>query len=284
MPVVIRFILLPQSDVNMKLEHVPAQGWALSLIRRFDPAWSAMLHADGALWDAEEASGGYALSPLYRPSSEPLHQEDGSFIHALTSGRLRAATPVALRITLADGERAGLLLDALKHNPGLIPDLGGSPCRLLRVPTRATEDPDFLSASWEQIAFPPLADRLHIRFVSPTLFRRQGACYPLPDPVLLWQSWLSRWQPLAGFVPDGADLLSEALPRISAYRLETVPVRMKGGLIIGFLGELEMDMKHLPVAARRAATAVAGIGDFLGTGAKTTMGLGQTRLRIRPVA
>ena len=197
----------------------------------------------------------------------------------LESGHIRRGEPLALRLSLADDERAQRLLTAL---PGLsVPLLGGAPCRLARLPRAIDGDPDLLHASWAQLADAPPARRLHLRFETPTFFSHQGEMRLLPEPDRLWEGWRRAWEALAPALPLGADMLTLDGLQITRYHLQTEAVPLKGGLWRGFVGEMDLEWrKDASPETRRTAAALAGIADFVGTGAKTMLGLGQTRLTV----
>jgi CRISPR-associated endoribonuclease Cas6 len=46
----------------------------------------------------------------------------------------------------------------------------------------------------EMAAEAPAETRIRVRFLSPTSFRSHEMHYPLPDPTIVYQSWLNRWR------------------------------------------------------------------------------------------
>lgn len=104
----------------------------------------------------------------------------------------------------------------------------------------------------------------------------------LPEPVRLWEGWRRTWETLAPALPLGADTLTLDGLQITRYQLRTEVVALKGGLYRGFVGEMALEWRAaVPLETRRAAAALAGIADFFGTGAKTMLGLGQTRFTVQ---
>lgn len=238
-----------------------------------DPDWQERLH---------QANGvrGVSLSPLCDgTSSAPLSEESAAPLAPLPSGRIIAGQPLALRVAFADDDRARQFCERLTAVP--IPRLGASPCRLMRLPRWHPADPDCLHASWAQLADAPPARRLHLRFETPTFFSHQGEMRLLPEPARLWEGWRRTWEALAPALPLGADTLTLDGLRITRYQLHTEAVTLKGGLWRGFVGEMALEWRaSAPPETRRTATALAGIADFFGTGAKTMLGLGQTRFTV----
>lgn len=293
MPSLLRLRLMPRSDVLLRLESGPAHGWFHALIARCDPDWSAALHppesaAPGAEPGRESQPPPYTLSPLYLPS-DTVAQDDLDFgprVLCAETGRrgrtaavIRAGQPVALRLALADDDRARWLCRTLADHAEL-PPLGNSPCHLMRLPRLAADDPDARHASWATLAAAPPPARLHVSFVTPTAFSHRGESLLLPEPERLLESWRRGWG-RAPAMPEGADDIPSDALRLTRYALRTEPLSLKGGLRIGFVGEIEMTWrKGTPERTRQAVTALAGLADFLGTGAKTALGMGQTRVRF----
>lgn len=295
MPSVLRLRLIPRADVSLPLESGPAHGWFHALIAHTDPEWSAELHPpetpspDGELESRRKSlPPPFTLSPLYLPS-DTLTQDDRDFgprvlraeggRHGRKATVLRAGQPVALRLGLADDDRARWLCRTLADSADL-PPLGNSPCHLMRLPRLAADDPDARHASWATLAAAPPPARLHVAFVTPTAFSHRGESLLLPEPERLLESWRRAWQ-RAPALPEGAEEIPPDTLRITRYALHTEPLSLKGGLRIGFVGEMELTWrKDTSAQTRCAVTALAGLADFLGTGAKTALGMGQTRVRF----
>jgi CRISPR-associated endoribonuclease Cas6 len=128
---------------------------------------------------------------------------------------------------------------------------------------------------------------LTFRFLSPTSFRSQDMHYPLPDPVLAFQSWLSRWN---AFAPQDLRLnvntldLVVAHVAIARFRLETRAVTFDRYTQIGFVGTVTYQViksRLLGCDLIRRLNALADYAPFCGTGHKTTQGMGQTQ-RLDP--
>lgn len=272
-PTILRLRLIPQQNCTLRLSNVPAHGWFHALAAGIDAEWQQRLHDGG---DARAV----ALSPLRDGSDlSPLSDETSRPLAPLRAGRIPAGQPLALRVAFTDDERAGKFC---RHLPAVpIPRLGTAPCLLARIPRLHPKDPDVLYASWAQLADAPPARRLHLRFETPTFFSHQGEMRLLPDPARLWEGWRRAWQALAPALPLGADTLTLDGLQIARYQLHTEALPIKGGLQRGFVGEMALEWrKDVPPETRRTAAALAGIADFTGTGAKTMLGLGQTRFTV----
>lgn len=293
MPSILRLRLIPRADVSLSLESGPAHGWFHALIAHYDAEWSAELHPPQTPSPDESPRGkslppAFALSPLYFPA-DTLTQDDADFgprvlraeagRHGRKAAVVRAGQSVALRLGVADDDRARWLCRTLADNAEL-PPLGNVPCHLMRLPQLTGDDPDARHVSWATLAAAPPPARLLVSFVTPTAFSHRGESLLLPEPERLLESWRRAWQ-RAPALPEGADAIPPDPLRITRYALRTEPLSLKGGLRIGFVGEMELTWgKGASLPTRQAVTALAGVADFLGTGAKTALGMGQTRVRF----
>ena len=291
-PTILRLRLIPQKDTFLCPENGPAHGWFHALIAECNPKWSAELHSPEEppavpSPRVESLPPPFTLSPLYSPTST-LSEDDACLHHLVLQpdreqrGRktisIHAGQPLALRLALADDERARWLLSAL---PGLrLPLLANAACRLERFPRLMVNDPDVRQVTWATLAGISCAQRLKLSFETPTGFSHKGESLLLPEPARMLESWRRAWK-RAPAMPEGADAISPDALRVTSYALHTEPLSLKGGVRIGFVGDIELTFrKDTPPEMRRAVTALASIADFLGTGAKTTLGMGQTRLHI----
>lgn len=125
--------------------------------------------------------------------------------------------------------------------------------------------------------------RLSLRFVSPTSFRSRGMHYPLPDPVLVFQSWLNRWNE---FAPEECQINVAVLDIVAAhvavsyYNGRTEMVDFGGNKrVVGFVGAVQYSILRPAMIGEtwlRALNALADYSPFCGTGHKTAQGMGQT--------
>jgi hypothetical protein len=274
MPTLLRLVLVPGASISLATDRAPAQGWFLSLVARIDPDAAAALHKPAA-------PRTYTVSPLHRPTGIPIrdeHQESRTPLEL--PDRTHPGEPLAIRCALADDNLAQHLLDRLPSVE--LPRLNGHPVQLARCPASTTDDPDVLPVAWPALAAAPPARRLRIVFATPTVFASQGEDILFPDPARLFDSWRRAWDNWsAGAVP-----LPEAIvprPRVSRYRLNTEAIALKGGLQRGFVGELECAFPpDTDETTRRVAVALAGLANLSGTGARTALGMGQTRAMSLP--
>jgi hypothetical protein len=218
---------------------------------------------------------------------------------------LPAGTPVSLRIALfhdTDANRllCGLADNAATRNPRALPPLGGgfqtggdsgkAPCLLTTLPPADLPDgvlhPDALTASWRELTDAPPAERIRLRFVTPTDFAANGRNLTNCTAQDLLENWHRSWMAAAprDFPPpkvpeEAADFLqiveSEEDPLIRrTWRIQRSPKS-------GYTGSLELVwLPGASEAARRNAAALATWSNFAGTGPRTTVGMGQTRAGI----
>lgn len=128
--------------------------------------------------------------------------------------------------------------------------------------------------------------RYALRFLSPTSFRSQEMHYPLPDPVLVFQSWLLRWNAFApeqlGLDVNTLDVVREHMA-IGRHCIETRIVQFNRFAQVGFVGTVSYQVVKqnlLNDDLLRRLNILADYAPFCGTGHKTTQGMGWTeRLR-----
>jgi CRISPR-associated endoribonuclease Cas6 len=120
---------------------------------------------------------------------------------------------------------------------------------------------------------------LHLQFDSVTTFRSGGKRNIIfPEPSLILGSYYNKWQHFSTLTfPESLTVCWENV-RLSRYKLETHIQHFAGYQETGFAGKctLELD-KELPEDAVKAINILADFAFYCGTGAKTTMGMGQTR-------
>jgi CRISPR-associated endoribonuclease Cas6 len=120
---------------------------------------------------------------------------------------------------------------------------------------------------------------INLRFASPTAFRSGGVHVPLPIPSLMLGHWLEKWNafsPLA-LHPDVRSFAEEQVV-VNRYDLHTEPVHFGDAMIIGFVGQCSLTVRHDDPYWRRIPHLLAAYSFWCGTGHRTTQGLGQTRV------
>lgn len=187
------------------------------------------------------------------------------------------AVPATLRFTLLDDALLPALLQAMQRQP--VVSLAGCdiPLDLERLHVKTT--------TYEALAAHARdTTQIALRFVSPTSFRSRGMHVPLPEPFLVFQSWLLRWN---AFAPESLQfniaLLDIVLAHVAieAHQMRTRVVAYdETGRVIGFVGKVRLRVLHshkLEPEWLRALNTLADYAEYCSTGHKTTHGLGQTR-------
>ena len=126
--------------------------------------------------------------------------------------------------------------------------------------------------------------RIRVRFLSPTSFRSREMHLPLPDPFLVYQSWLNRWNV---FAPEDVRINVALLDIVAAhvavgrYDLRTEMVDLgRNRKIIGFVGAIQYKVIRAGKIGDewlRRLNLLADYAPFCGTGHKTAQGMGHTR-------
>ncbi|KGQ21367.1 CRISPR-associated endoribonuclease Cas6 [Thermus filiformis] len=124
----------------------------------------------------------------------------------------------------------------------------------------------------------PEGPDLPLRFYSPTFFRRKGVHYPLPEPRLVLESLLRRWEAFAPVKPP-EEVREALLERTTVRWMEGRTLKAKTEVeAAGFVGRV---VYHLPRSTEEERAWLWALGRFAffsGVGAKT--GLGHGRVRV----
>jgi CRISPR-associated endoribonuclease Cas6 len=137
-----------------------------------------------------------------------------------------------------------------------------------------------------------------MRFATPTAFKSGDADVPLPIPRLCFQSWLNSWDEHSPslFFTDKAErrqFLEEAVEGQVSVNFSQIRAAEQGFYFDGhrtkeqgFTGicTFSVKLKKTTPHQRRILTTLAHYSFFAGTGRKTTMGMGVTRLMNSTVA
>ncbi len=248
-----------------------------SLTFPLDPAQAAELppypgRALHALFYQWLALGDYTLSVQ-------THEDDGP--RPFTVGPLlRYNGQPLLRFTVLDDA----LWPALERGIALTPAV----TVLNRPLTLPAAGPQVQQHSYVELAAQAGTEtRFTFRFLSPTSFRSREMHFPLPDPRLVFQSWLLRWNEFAR--PElqlNVALLDivEAHLAIGRYDLRTDMVDWGGNKkIVGYVGTIQYNIlraHQLGTEWLRSLNLLADYAPYCGTGHKTAQGMGQTQ-RLR---
>ncbi len=189
--------------------------------------------------------------------------------------------------TLEAALSARLEADWLPRLPAVV-SLGGVRWRVTGTATTADAHPWAGRGETQQLAETHLLDRSppvrwRVTLATPTAFHGAEGHIPFPLPNLLIGSWLRRWQ-VFGRVRLPAETAAWARQRlaVSAYTLETVPVREERRTTIGCVGRLTLRALRMKPGERAVFSLLSAYAFWCGSGHRTTQGMGMTR--VRPLA
>lgn len=125
----------------------------------------------------------------------------------------------------------------------------------------------------------PLHSKISLQFLSPTAFRSGGKRNVLfPEPTLVFGSYLSKWQQFSPHKIDESIAKSFSKIITARYKLATRILHFASYQETGFEGNCTFELSDdLPEDTVKTLNALADFAFYCGTGAKTTMGMGQTR-------
>jgi len=217
------------------------------------------------------ALGDYAVST-------EVHESDGPRPFT-TSPLFRLDGRPTIRFTLLDDDLWPVLSQGIAKTPTV---------EVLDQPLALPADgPQVEHSSYADLAANGQLDRrIRLRFLSPTSFRSHGMHYPLPDPVLVYQSWLTQWNT---FAPEDLRINVALLDIVAAhvavgrYELRTRLVDLgTNWKVVGFVGSVKFNVlqaRKIGEEWLQRLNLLADYAVFCGTGHKTTQGLGQTQRR-----
>lgn len=114
-----------------------------------------------------------------------------------------------------------------------------------------------------------------LNFVSPTSFKQHQNIQPFPLPELVFNSLLRRWNHFAPLDLHFPEVQWQGL--VSAFDLKTHALKMEAGAEIGSVGWVKY--RFLDPEQARIANILSHFAVFSGVGRKTTMGMGQVRIK-----
>jgi len=232
----------------------------INLIGRIDPEVARKLHDEKGL---KPLSVGPIIADA-EPQAGFIPIEEGS----LYSFRFSTLSESLTELIWTHQER-------LVQEPDL--KLAGAPVEIVSFRPNPVEKPP-PGTSYENIleAARP-AQKLRLRFLSPTSFRKEGEQVFLPLPDLVFKSLLFRWNAFSPTRFPTSILTAIERIKLAKFRcLSSSIVNFSTYRIIGFTGEVTFGLPH-PLASEIAKMldALADFAYYCGVGYKTTMGMGQ---------
>jgi len=231
------------------------------------------------------------VSASSRKLSEELHGSDIAkpFTISPLFGRLKsnlnrieitAGNEYNLRLTFLREDVFAHFMDASYRCSGKNLRLETIPFKLQHVLFNHKESNLCMVSSYEQLYYSkPYLNRIRLKFFSPTTFRSRGKRNVLvPEPALVFGSYFNKWQRFSPLKFDPVLVNNFAAILLGRHRLKTYILHFTDYQETGFEGECVYELPaKLDDKTTQAINALSDFAFFCGTGAKTTMGMGQTR-------
>jgi CRISPR-associated endoribonuclease Cas6 len=234
----------------------------LNIIRRSDPALAEILHAG-------EQVKPFTVSTL-----------NGRIPRNRAQLTISPDTNLWLRLTFMDSRVFSHFVDGAMRWGDKPVEIAGVPFLVEEVVTAPRDDIPVLFESFQGIL--DAADnspQIALEFITPTVFRSGGKRNNIfPEPTMVFGSYWNKWQALSPVkLEDDLNSYFDKI-NITRYRLESKIWDFGSYQEVGFAGvsRFEID-KNVPEEKIVFINALADFAQFCGTGAKTTMGMGQTR-------
>lgn len=250
-------------DVVISQAHsYQAYGLFLSVLRMSSQSLAEELHRlDGAK--------PFTVSPL-----------QGRFGRAGEGLRVIPEARYSLRFTFMKSDVFAHFLDGTMKWVDNTVELGSGSFQVEEVNPASKKDPSTGFQSYQGILNGASTwHQIELQFSSPTAFRSGGKRNVVfPTPELVFGSYLNRWQAFSTVKLD--DSISSWFDRImvARYKLGTRILNFGSYQEVGFTGRCRYELdKNTPEEVAHALNALADFAFYCGTGAKTTMGMGQTK-------
>ncbi|MDI6814653.1 MAG: CRISPR-associated endoribonuclease Cas6 [Dehalococcoidales bacterium] len=159
-------------------------------------------------------------------------------------------------------------------------NIEGASFRIADVKVEPAEDNPWGDVTSFEEIYEQADTKLEIALVfhSPTTFRQRGMNLPFPLPVTTFYSYWQKWNAFSSLLLDES-LISwvETNVAVEAHHLQTKMVPFGDFQLSGFIGTCRYRILKGEAPRIRQLNALADLAFYAGTGAKTTMGMGQTR-------
>ncbi len=168
-----------------------------------------------------------------------------------------------------------------------ISNLDLSPCLELfgakfNIVNREDETNSYESLYQTLVAIEPEPNtRLKLKFLTPTTFAQQRTNLPLPIPLLMFRSWLERWNYFAPVYLGGDELLTYLSDSIAlkSHKIQTQLFSLPHGYVNGFTGYVTLQiLRNTEPLLVNVANLLVAYAQFSGTGMKTRLGMGKTEI------
>jgi CRISPR-associated endoribonuclease Cas6 len=131
-------------------------------------------------------------------------------------------------------------------------------------------------------AEPEPTKRFDLTFATPTAFAQNRVHLPLPVPSLMFRSWLERWNHFAPVYLGGDELVEYLAGAIalSHHKIQTRRFTVHQGRVTGFTGDATLQiLSYADPLLANVANLLIRYAQFVGTGMKTRLGMGQTLIK-----
>jgi CRISPR-associated endoribonuclease Cas6 len=189
-------------------------------------------------------------------------------------------TTLSLRLTFLDSDVFSHFMDgALRWGKKPV-EIAGLSFRVEEVETMPRKESSVIFQGYQGILDDARKSRqIDMEFLTPTVFRSGGRRNNVfPESSLVFGSYWNKWQALSSVkIDDNLNSYFEKI-RVTRYRLETGIWDFGSYQEVGYSGTCRFEMSvDVPDNTVGFINALADFAQFCGTGAKTTMGMGQTR-------
>ena len=192
-------------------------------------------------------------------------------------------TNLSLRLTFMDSTVFSHFMDGAMRWGDKPVEIAGVPFRVEEVVTTSRDDTPICFESFQGLLNAADNSRqIDLEFITPTVFRSGGKRNNIfPEPILVLGSYWNKWQALSSVrLNDDLNYYFDKV-NITRYRLESKIWDFGSYQEVGFSGVCRFEIdKNVNDDKLAMINALADFAQFCGTGAKTTMGMGQTH-RVR---
>jgi CRISPR-associated endoribonuclease Cas6 len=191
---------------------------------------------------------------------------------------IQAGDTFYFRICLLDGDLVQPLLRGIEQWGTQPLILGKFPLVFRQFYTLPWTHPLVNSSSYQLLAQTSrITKEIELYFVSPTSFKQKLGIQSFPLPELVFGSLQRKWNIFAPAELQFPVIEWQGL--VSAFDLKTHALKLEGGAEIGAQGWVRYYFSDEEQA--KVATILSHFACFSGVGRKTTMGMGQVKLKLR---
>jgi CRISPR-associated endoribonuclease Cas6 len=124
--------------------------------------------------------------------------------------------------------------------------------------------------------------RFNLKFTTPTAFAQGSTHLALPVVNLMFRSWLERWNHFAPVYLGSDELiayLSQAV-LLKHHKIQTRSHQFPRGYVNGFVGQVTLQIPYRTDSLlANVANLLIQYSQYTGTGIKTRLGMGQTKVK-----